>query len=77
MPKFSFDPNPAEAGKPLTITYTGPAGTTINLTWTPTNEPSTAVTRSDGTVTITVPEDAEFLSVDDGAGNESGTTILH
>lgn len=74
---FTFNPNPPEAGKSCTITFDGPPNSTLTLDWDPPSEPTTLVTRHDGTVTFVVPDDADSLIIRDGDGHEDGTTISH
>lgn len=64
-PIITIDPNPATAGKKITITYTGDPGTVLVLEWDPEAEPTSVTIGEEGTACVTAPENATSLLVSD------------
>jgi hypothetical protein len=79
MPTITITPLPPQQGCAATICYDGTLPATLKLTWTPSGAgPDEVVIGVDGCADITIPGNAEALSITDpdGGAEEEATAIL-
>lgn len=75
--QITLDPKPPTETQEMTVTVTGGSPPfTVYFDWDPANlTPASAITDSDGKVTITVPAGATSVSVSGAGANPVSTTV--
>jgi hypothetical protein len=76
-PTISISPLPPTQGQPCTITYSGGTNPqTLNITWVPDGAgPGSVTTDANGKVKITIPSNAESMTVGGGGAPAESTSI--